>query len=206
MKFIGELTCSGFRMMQPRTQTDTGRQGTMKIVAYGSLMSRSSLESVVHRPSSLSKIIIPGWKRVFNAPFDGYAFLNLQPTSGGKIEAVYFEIDPAELQLFSVREAGAELVEIVPGFYAFVWPAEYCRELPALRSYIDICSDAARELGINFTVGLDWPRTVVDDTKNPEYRLICLGSHERFPGLGDRRLGCRSHCDGVRLPSVASGT
>ena len=59
----------------------------------------------------------------------------------------------------------------MPGFYAFVWPEDYCRELPALRSYIDICSDAARELGINFTVGLDWPSTVVDDTKNPEYSL-----------------------------------
>lgn len=152
--------------------TATGRQETMKIVAYGSLMSRSSLESVVRRPSSFGKIIIPGWKRVFNAPFDGYAFLNLQPTPDCKIEAVYFELDPTELQLFDVREAGAELVEVVPGFYAFVWPDDYCRDLPALRSYIDICSQAARELGIDFTVGLDWPETVVDDTENPEYRLM----------------------------------
>ena len=142
----------------------------MKIVAYGSLMSRSSLESVVQRPSPFSKIIIPGWKRIFNAPFDGYAFLNLQPKPDSKIEAVYFDLDPTELQLFAVREAGAELVEVTPGFYAFIWPEDYCRELPALQSYIDICSDAARDLDVDFTAGLDWPQTVIDDTKNPEYR------------------------------------
>ena len=64
----------------------------MKTVVYGSLMNQSSLESVVHRPTRLSKIIIPGWKRVFNAPFDGYAFLNLQPTLDGIIEAVYLNL------------------------------------------------------------------------------------------------------------------
>jgi len=144
----------------------------MKIIVYGSLMNRSSLESVVGRLAPLSKIIVSGWKRVFNAPFDGYAFLNLTPAAESMIEAVYFELDSTELELFSEREAGAQIVEIVPGFYAFVWPESYCRELPALQSYMDICLLAAGDLGIDFTVGLDWPGTIVDDTKNPQYDMF----------------------------------
>jgi hypothetical protein len=156
----------------------------MKVVAYGSLMNRSSLESVVKRPAPLSKITVSGWKRIFNAPFDGYAFLNLKSIENGVIEAAYFELEPAEQQLFSEREAGADLVEVMPGFYAFVWPEGYCRELPTLRSYIDICSYAANELGVDFAMGLDWPGTIVDDTKNPEYRL-----QRRSRGEGARGLG-----------------
>lgn len=143
----------------------------MKVVVYGSLMNRSSLESVVRRPAPLSTIAISGWKRIFNAPFDGYAFLNLQPDESVEIEAGYFELDPAERHLFAEREAGADLIEVMSGFYAFIWPEYCCRELPALRSYIDICSNAASDLGVDFAVGLDWPSVVVDDTKNPEYRL-----------------------------------
>ena len=144
----------------------------MKFVVYGALMNRSSLESVVGPSAPLSKIVVPGWKRVFNAPFDGYAFLNLTPAAGSKIEAAYFRLDPAMLERFAEREAGSELVEVVPGFHAFVWPEPYCRELPTLRSYIDVCSHAARDLGIDLTLGLDWPRNVVDDTENPQYDMF----------------------------------
>jgi hypothetical protein len=142
----------------------------MNIVAYGSLMKQSGLESVLRRSAPLSKITITGWKRIFNAPFDDYAFLNLQRAPGVEIEAAYFELEPAELELFAEREAGAELVEVKAGFFAFVWPQDYCRDLPTLRSYIHVCSDGANELGIDFMVGMDWPQTVVDDAHDPIYR------------------------------------
>jgi hypothetical protein len=141
----------------------------MKIIAYGSLMNRSSLESVVGRPAPLSKVVVPGWQRIFNAPFDPYAFLNIRPVLGSTIEAAYFELDPAELGLFAEREAGSELVAAVPGFHAFVWPESDCRELPVLRSYLDFCCDAAVQVGVSFTASLVWPTTVVDDTDDPQY-------------------------------------
>ena len=153
----------------------------MKIIAYGALMNRSSLESVVARPAPLSKIIVSGWQRVFNAPFDGYAFLNLTPAADSIIEAAYFELDPTELELFAEREGGAELVEVAPGFHAFIWPESYCRELPALRSYIDVCSHAAGDLGIDFAIGLDWPRAVIDDTKNPQYDMFEWAQEPDWP-------------------------
>ena len=77
----------------------------MKVIAYGSLLSRASLESVVDRPAPLSKVIVPGWKRVFNAAFDSYGFANIQADAASTIEAAYFELDPAEVRLFAEREA-----------------------------------------------------------------------------------------------------
>jgi hypothetical protein len=154
----------------------------MKIVAYGSLMNQASLESVVGLPAPLSKIIVPGWKRVFNAPFDRHAYLNIVPAVDTAIEAAYFELDPARRRRFDEREAGADLVEVIPGFYAFVWPEADCRQLPVLRSYLDACSQAAADLGIDFAVGLDWPRTVVDDTKNPQYDILYWEQDPDEPG------------------------
>lgn len=147
----------------------SSRGAALNIVAYGSLMKQSSLDSAVHRPTPLRKITIIGWKRVFNAPFDDYAFLNLHRAPGVEIEAAYFDLAPAELELFAEREAGAELVEVKAGFFAFVWPQDVCRDLPTLRSYLDVCSEGATELGIDFMVGMDWPQTVVDDTHDPIY-------------------------------------
>ena len=74
----------------------------------------------MRRPAPLSTIAISGWKRIFNAPFDGYAFLNLQPDESVEIEAGYFELDPADRHLFAEREAGADLIEVMSGFYAFI--------------------------------------------------------------------------------------
>jgi hypothetical protein len=142
----------------------------VNVVAYGSLMRRSSLESTLRRPAPLAKVSFPGWRRVFNAPFDDYSYLNLRPVPGAILEAAYFELDAAELGLFDEREAGSELVEVMPAYFAFVWPAAYCRELPVLRSYIDVCRGGADELGIEFTAGTDWPEVIVDDTADPVYR------------------------------------
>jgi hypothetical protein len=170
-----QCSCTGFweklQLTYAEFVLDGRRQESMKVIVYGSLMNRTSLESVLQRPALLSKIAVAGWKRVFNAPFDGYSFLNLRPAENDAIEAAYFELDPSEQQLFAEREAGADLIEVVPGFYAFIWPEEYCRDLPALQSYIDICSRAAGELGVDFASGVDWPEVIIDDKKNPEYSL-----------------------------------
>lgn len=142
----------------------------MNVIAYGSLMSQPSLELTLKRPAQLIKISVPNWKRVFNAPFDGYAFLNLQAEPSCTIEAAYFKLKPAEAKLFAEREAGSSLVEVMPRFFGFVWPDECCQKLPVLQSYIDVCRRGASELGLNFSSGLDWPTMVIDDSENPVYR------------------------------------
>jgi hypothetical protein len=142
----------------------------VNIVAYGSLMRRQSLEATLGRPATLTKITIPGWQRVFDAAFaDGFAYLNLRAAPGGQIEAAHFTLAPAELRLFAEREEGADLTEVLPGYHAFVWPRERCRDLPVLCSYIDICRRGAAELGISLSAGTAWPATIRDDSAAPLY-------------------------------------
>jgi hypothetical protein len=142
----------------------------MKLIAYGSLMSKPSLRQTLTRTATLKPIRLSGWRRVFDAPFDGYAFLNLKRDPRANIEAAYFEISDHELILFAEREAGSQLVEVMPEFYAFVWPQSYCQILPALRSYIQLCELAAKRLKLNFAVGLDQPAVVIEDLSNPLYK------------------------------------
>jgi hypothetical protein len=144
--------------------------GRVNIVAYGSLMHRPSLEMTLARRSLLTKITIPGWRRVFDAAFpDGFAYLNLRPARGSQIEAAYFTLDAAELRLFAQREEGSDLVEVVPGYHAFVWPRARCRDLPVLCSYIDICRRGAAELDVSLSTGTTWPSIIHNDTSAPLY-------------------------------------
>jgi hypothetical protein len=143
----------------------------MKVVAYGSLMHRPSLEATLRRPAALTRITIPGWRRVFNAPFpDGLSYLNIAPALSGQIEAGYFTVEAAELPLFADREAGSELVEVMSGYHAFVWPRPAWRELPVPRSYLEVCRQGADGLGVNLELGTTWPAVVHDDSAGPLYR------------------------------------
>jgi hypothetical protein len=143
----------------------------MKVIAYGSLMHRPSLEATLRRPATLTRITIPGWRRLFNAPFpDGLSYLNIAPALSSQIEAGYFTADPSELPLFADREAGSELVEVMSGYHAFVWPRHAWRELPVLRSYLEVCRLGAEALGVALDLGTTWPTVVRDDTARPLYR------------------------------------
>jgi hypothetical protein len=142
----------------------------VNIIAYGSLMHRSSLEVTLGRPATLTKVAIPGWRRVFDAAFDdGFAYCNLRRDRGSQIEAACFTLAAAELALFAEREEGADLTEVVPGHHAFVWSGERCRALPVPCSYIDICRRGAAKLGVSLSLGTDWPATIHDDTAAPIY-------------------------------------
>jgi hypothetical protein len=141
----------------------------LKIIGYGSLLSRASLESTLRRPAPLTKTTVTGWRRVFNAAFDAYAFANLSRDPGAVIEAAFFQLDAAEVDLFTDRERGSELAEVAPGYFAFVWPDGRCGDLPVLRSYIDVCRRGAGEMGVDIELGTDWPGVVVDDSAAPVY-------------------------------------
>ncbi|HEX3082842.1 MAG TPA: gamma-glutamylcyclotransferase family protein [Candidatus Saccharimonadia bacterium] len=141
----------------------------MKIITYGSLMNQASLEVTLGRPAMLTKIVIQGYRRVFNAPFDGYAFLNLASDLSAFLEAAWFEIEEAELSKFAVREAGSQLVKVRPGFMAFIWPQSATQNLPVLQSYINFCEQGAQALDIDMKRGLIKPRRIRNDTAQPLY-------------------------------------
>jgi hypothetical protein len=144
--------------------------GSVNIVAYGSLMHRQSLEATLGRPATLTRITIPGWRRVFDAACsDGFSYLNLRAALSSQVDAAHFTLTPAELRLFAEREEGSDLIEVLPGYHAFVWPRERCRDLPVLCSYIDICRRGAAELGISLSAGTSWPSALYDDSAAPLY-------------------------------------
>lgn len=142
----------------------------MNIITYGSLMNQKSLEKTLQRDAKLLTITLPKANRIFNAPFGDYAFLNLELGGKDSIEAAYFELDKNEIEKFSEREKDSELIEVVKGMYAFVWPAAYCRELPVLQSYIDVCESGCRDLGIDLWSGMKMPQKIIDDSRQPLYQ------------------------------------
>lgn len=141
----------------------------MKVLAYGSLQNKRSLEATLNRRASYGIVEVKGYQRVFNAPFGDYAFLNLQPNSESTFECAYFEIDESELYKFDVREAGSILTEVMPGYYAFIWPEVNCKELPVLQSYIDICENGAKDQDVNLWQGTISPEKVINDLLEPMY-------------------------------------
>jgi hypothetical protein len=141
----------------------------MNVIAYGSLLNQNSLEKTLGRKATLIPITLLGFQRVFNAQFGDYAFLNVEKMSDATIETAYFSLDEKEAVLFAEREKGSELIEVMPGFVAFVWPEKYCRELPVLQSYIDVCLLGAIVLEIDFWRGTKRPQTILDDRKSPLY-------------------------------------
>ena len=142
----------------------------MTILAYGSLMNQKSLEKTLQRKTQLTPITVPNTQRRFNAPFGDYAFLNIGFDDNCSIEAAYFELGSNEVGKFAEREEGAELIEVLPSMYAFIWPVEYCQELPVLQSYIDVCTSGCRELGISFWPGTNMPEKIIDDSSRPLYQ------------------------------------
>jgi hypothetical protein len=144
----------------------------MKIVTYGSLQNKASLEATLSRPVSYGVITIEGYQKIFNAPFGDYAFLNLQKNQSSSFSCLYFEIEPNELTKFAKREAGSDLVEIMPGYRAFIWPTNYCRNLPVLRSYIQLCELAAKQNKLDFWQGTVLPSEVINDAQKPLYKVI----------------------------------
>ncbi len=141
----------------------------MKIITYGSLLNLFSLEKSLKRKSFLKKIIVPGVERIFNAPFGDYSFLNLRQSFTSQIEAAYFEIEKKELKKFRKREEGSKMKEIIPGYFAFIWPENKCEELPVLQSYINFCVAGADELGVDLWKGTIKPLIIINDLECPLY-------------------------------------
>lgn len=141
----------------------------MKLVAYGSLINKSSLEETLGRDVAYELIAIKDYARIFDAPFGEYAFLNLTNIPGAQFEAACFSIKQSELSKFEVREAGSILLEIKPDHFAFVSPAQKCKNLPVLQSYIDVCEKGCNLLGISLWTSTIRPKTIINDRANPLY-------------------------------------
>lgn len=141
----------------------------MNIIAYGSLTNLPSLAKTLGREVEYGLVFIKGYERVFNAPFGKYAYLNLKKNKSTQFVAAYFTITKSEITCFDEREKGSRLVEVKPGYFAFVWSEEKCRDLPVLQSYIEVCKAGAGDLGIDFWESTKIPSQIIDDLTDPKY-------------------------------------
>ncbi len=55
-------------------------------------------------------------------------------------------------------------------YFAFIWPEQYCKILPVLQSYIDVCEKGAEQLKIDIWRNIIKPDVIEDDRRNPRYR------------------------------------
>ncbi len=113
-----------------------------------------------------------------NAPFDGYAYLNIVPDESASVEGVLIAITREELDLFTSREEGYTITDVsnqmkapIDGVVcAFIAPDVPCT-LRVPRSYILTCTagmtDTKRARWLSETEFLE----VLEDSDNPVYEF-----------------------------------
>ncbi len=141
----------------------------MRLIAHTSLLNQASLERTLGWPAILTRLDIPGFQRVFNAPVGQYAYGNLQPQAGSLVQAACFELPDTALGSLRDREIGYQLVEILPDHWAFIRPPQTCQALPVLRSYIRVAEQGAAALGLDFWSGTQYPAHIIEDLESPRY-------------------------------------
>ena len=140
------------------------RRGTMKIFGYGSLMCEDSLKSTVHEYTVLKEVCLQGYRRVFNLKSKGRineetgnhsCVLNLEKDERSKICGRLYDIPEKIIDALHLREEGYEMSEVAfsDGEHGYVYIAEvkepykYIEGDPIQKEYLDLCLNAAKNLG-----------------------------------------------------------
>lgn len=153
----------------------------MYLFAYGSLMNPASLRKTLPDERIIQRAAIKGFKRKMNAPFDGYAYLNIVPDPTSTVAGVLIPMSEKEFKLFSSREEGYVKTDVTANIngkfdapiFAFIAPDIECA-LKVPRSYIQTCtagmSVAEREQWIADTL----MTAVEEDSENPVYEFAAV--------------------------------
>jgi gamma-glutamylcyclotransferase (GGCT)/AIG2-like uncharacterized protein YtfP len=149
---------------------------TTYLFAYGSLMNPLSLAKTLPGERTVCDTELRGYRRKMNAPFDGYAYLNIVPDKNSTVSGKLIAMSEAEMGLFSSREEGylrtdvSENIDGAPHGRVFVFIApdiECAMRVP--QSYLDTCtygmSDAEKQRWIDETEMSD----IEEDRDNPIY-------------------------------------
>lgn len=125
----------------------------MYLLAYGSLMNPRSVAKTLPGERVTRRATLRGYRRKMNAPFDGYAYLNIVPGPNTNVNGVLISLSEKELALLSPREEGYTLTDVtehidpaVDGMVvAFIAPDIEC-SLKVPRSYLMTCMSSIPEL------------------------------------------------------------
>ncbi len=148
------------------------------LFAYGSLMNPKSLAHTLPGARDVRRAILKGYQRKMNAPFDGYAYLNIVPLAASSVQGVLIAMTRSEIDLFSSREEGYAITDVTDFLtepvdgraYAFIAPDIEC-VLKVPRSYLSTCtagmSEAERERWIKETLMGE----IEEDLEKPLYEF-----------------------------------
>lgn len=159
------------------------------IVGYGSLLSHSSLKETI-KDKEFTKILVKGYKRIFNLIDKGGDVLNLEKDKGCEFNAVLFYVDDEELKKLKLREDEYNLESV--DVFDFVTGKKICKAYTSIDYIVDIdsgrmlpqkgyfvlCRKAAYDLGEDF--GKVWDET----TYLSSGERVCdwLKNHKEYDG------------------------
>lgn len=150
----------------------------MYIFAYGSLMNPKSRVRSGLTVQEVANIRLAGYQRKFNAPIDGYLYLNIVPQNGGSVDGIIFNIPDNEFDTLKKREPGYEFVDITSSLekgtvfpvFAFIAPDRDYPRIKIPRSYIMTClvaiPEKEREQWLRETI---MSNEIEEDILNPVY-------------------------------------
>jgi len=126
---------------------------------------------------------LKGYRRKTNAPFDGYAYMNIVEDAEASVEGIIIPLTLAELAILEKREEGYEQVDVtgqidasVTGkVFAFIMPNAADSGLKVPRSYLLTClqgvSENKRDRWISETL---IPEGIEEDLENPVYPYVAI--------------------------------
>jgi len=150
----------------------------MYLFAYGSLMNPRSVAKTLSGERVTQRATLRGYRRKMNAPFDGYAYLNIVPDTASSVSGVLIPMTEAELELFSSREEGYEKVDVTEMLssrtegeaLAFIAPDIECRfKVP--RSYLMTCMSGVPETERAQWLAETIMNDIEEDADNPIYEF-----------------------------------
>ena len=121
-----------------------------------------------------------GYQRKFNAPADGYLYLNLIKNPTYEVEGVLVKIKEEDLPKLIKREVGYECVNVTDNIdrnvkadiFTFIAPDKSYPDMKILQSYINTCLggvvERKRQRWLLETVLVN---KIEDDTNNPQYEF-----------------------------------
>lgn len=148
------------------------------IFGYGSLMNPKSLLKTLPGKRATRWATLLGYQRKFNAPVDGYLYLNIIPCTEKRVEGKVIAITKEELGKLRKRESGYECVGITERMeekiegvvYTFIAPDNSYPSMKIPRSYLTTClvgrADAEKQLWLKETV---IENEIIEDMLKPVY-------------------------------------
>ena len=150
------------------------------IFGYGSLMNPRSLALTLPGARAVTSATLRDYRRVCNAPVNGYAYLNLEVCEGVKIEGVLVQVWLRELPALLKREKGYDFVNVTKNVqsagqsaevFAFI-AVDGCREdLLVPRSYLETClSEVGVDAQAQMLKEARIPAGIYEDLDSPVYQ------------------------------------